>query len=339
MAHLDSKRPEIEEAKAINIEESDRLCSLFFNKTWHVLNKSGFLKVKHYNPNEITFQHGCVKGNVFFNRKNKYEEINRFKKGDITQYLTRIDVEEIVSSEGYFVKILESFLCDNLEVYPFERFIIDMTTKRNEFKKQGKTLLQTLTKKCCNSPYVCFIRKDIEKCYKCVTQNWMKSEYDNSVVDWFPLKVGNDVVKIKGKECVDVGGISKKINSQPCHLGSFILSHPKWLMNDIVFALGGFINNETNDGDSDNVYIHNDYEILKTKDLIGENLYQPKNDYGKAAVLHGLFLAPKFKYCIVIDKNGILSQKKTTFKGYDQNMVGLNFKDFPDLEKGEIFFG
>ena len=38
-----------------------------------------------------------------------------------------------------------------------------------------------------------------------------------------------------------------------------------------------------------------------------------------------LFLAPKIKFCAVFDKNGILSQK-TTFKGYDQNMVGLKFK-------------
>ena len=28
--------------------------------------------------------------------------------------------------------------------------------------------------------------------------------------------------------------------------------------------------------------------------------------------------------------------KKTTFKGYDQNMVGLNFKDFLDLERRDI---
>ena len=51
-----------------------------------------------------------------------------------------------------------------------------------------------------------------------------------------------------------------------------------------------------------------------------------------------MFLAPKIKYCIVIDENGILSQK-TTFKGYDQNMVGLNFKDFLDLEKGDTILG
>ena len=47
-----------------------------------------------------------------------------------------------------------------------------------------------------------------------------------------------------------------------------------------------------------------------------------------------LFLAPKIEFCTVIDKNGMLSQK-TTFKGYDQSMVGLKFKDYLDLERGD----
>ena len=45
-----------------------------------------------------------VTGNVFKNRKHKYEEIKRFRKGDITHYLTSIDVKEIVRSGVYFVK-------------------------------------------------------------------------------------------------------------------------------------------------------------------------------------------------------------------------------------------
>ena len=67
-------------------------------------------------------------------------------------------------------------------------------------------------------------------------------------------------------------------------------------------------------------------------------MYQSKNDYGKGGILYGLFLAPKIKYCIVMDETGILSQK-TTFKGYDQNMVGLNYKVFLDLERCDTILG
>ena len=266
MAHPDSKWPKIETAKAIEEEDSDRLCELFNKGDWKSLNKSGFFKVRYYNSKEIIFQHMSVKENVFNDRKNRCEEIIRFRNGDITQHVTSLDIEEVFRSGGYIVKILEGFICDNLDFNPFERFIIDMTSKRNKFKGENKTLLQTLTKKVSNSVYGGCIRKDVEESYKCVTQNWMKNEYDDSVVEWFPLKNGNNMVKIKDKEGVDDEGISKKVNSQPCQLGSFILSHSKRLRNDVILALDGFKNNKKFYTDTDSIYIHNDdYEILKTK--------------------------------------------------------------------------
>ena len=54
----------------------------------------------------------------------------------------------------------------------------------------------------------------------------MKNEYDDSVIEWFPLKNGNTMVKKKEKEGVDDEGISKTL-SQTCHLASFIFSHSK----------------------------------------------------------------------------------------------------------------
>ena len=135
MAYPDSNWLKKVTAKANNIEDSDRLCSLFNNKTWKNLNKSGFDKVNHYNPKEAFLQLMSVTGNVFNNRKHKYEGINRFRKGDKTQYLTSIDVKENVRSGVYFVKILETFVCENLKFNPFERIIIDMTAKRNGFGK------------------------------------------------------------------------------------------------------------------------------------------------------------------------------------------------------------
>ena len=84
----------------------------------------------------------------------------------------------------------------------------------------------------------------------------MKKEYDESVIEWFPLKNGNIMVKTKDKEGVDDEGISKKINSQPCQLGSLIISHSKRLMNDVILALDGFKNNKIYYGDTDSIYIH-----------------------------------------------------------------------------------
>ena len=207
-----------------------------------------------------------VEENVFNDRKKRYEEINRFRNGDITQHLTSVDIEEVVRSGGYIAKRLEGFVCDNLEFNPFVGFNVDMTDKRNKLGEQNKTLLQTSTEKVSNSVYGGCISKDIEESFECVTQSWMKSECDESVIEVFALKNGNIMVKIKDKECVDDGGISKKLNSQPCHLGSFILSHAKRLMSDVILALYGFINNKVYYGYADSIYIHNnDYETVKTK--------------------------------------------------------------------------
>ena len=70
-----------------------------------------------------------------------------------------------------------------------------MTNKRNKLKEENKTLLQTLTEKVSNAVCGGSIRKDNEESYKCVTQSWMKNEYDESVIECSPLKNGNMMVK------------------------------------------------------------------------------------------------------------------------------------------------
>ena len=147
MAHLDSKWLKIESAKAVEIEDSKCFCELFIIGERKNLNKTGFFKMRYFYPKEIFFRHMSVKGEIFNDRKNRYEENNRFRIGDIIQHLTSVDIEEVVRPGGYIVKKPKRFICDNLEFTLFERFILDMTNKRNKFTEENKTLLQTLTKK------------------------------------------------------------------------------------------------------------------------------------------------------------------------------------------------
>ena len=78
------------------------------------------------------------------------------------------------------------------------------------------------------------MRQDIEESYEYVTQRWMINEYGDSVKEWFPFKNGNIMAKIKDRDGVVDEGLSKKINSQPAHLSSYILSHSKRLLNDVI---------------------------------------------------------------------------------------------------------
>ena len=129
MAHPALKWPKIETAKSINIEDSNKLCSWFINGDSKSSNKSRSFKVSYYNPKELIFQHMSVKVNLFNDGKNRYEEINRFRNGDKTQYLTSVDIEKVDRSGRNIVKIVEGFICDTLDFNPLEQFIIDKTKK------------------------------------------------------------------------------------------------------------------------------------------------------------------------------------------------------------------
>ena len=226
MAHKVSRWPQTETEKAINQNDGNWLYSSFKNKTRENLKKYGFFEVKYYNPKEMIFQHMSAKGNVFDNRIIIYEEIERFRNGDITQHLTSVVIGEIVRSGGYIVNILEGIICVDLEHNLFQRFITDMTEKRKKTEKEIKTFLQTITKKCSNSVYGGCRRKDIEDFEECGTPRWMKNEYDDSVNHWFLLKNHNNRVRSKDSDGVDDAGLSRKkyftaITSGMVHITAF----------------------------------------------------------------------------------------------------------------------
>ena len=118
----------------------------------------------------------------------------------------------------------------------------------------------------------------------------MKTENDDRFIEWFPFKNINIMVEKTDNEGVDDNGYSKKINSQPCHLGAFIISHSKRLMNDVLIALDVFKNHKIYYSDTDSGYFHkNDYNILREKSLIGKELFQSENDNAEAGIIYGLY--------------------------------------------------
>ena len=180
------------------------------------------------------------------------------------------------------------------------------------------------------------IRSDVFYTYKCVASSWMQTGHDENVVEWFPLKNENMMVKVKDHDGLDDNGYSKKLNSQPCHLGSFNLSESKRFLNDVSLSLDGFINSKIYYSDTDSIYIHrNDYKLLQKQRMIGKEIGQSKNDYDdSAAVVCDLFLAPKIKDCIFVKKMDLVSQK-ITIKDCDQKIARVGFEHLFDLEKGK----
>ena len=69
------------------------------------------------------------------------------------------------------------------------------------------------------------IRRDIDEFYKCQSDYWMQTEYDENVLDYWGLPNGFCIVKMKKDDGLD--GDNDVKNTLPSHLEAFILSNSK----------------------------------------------------------------------------------------------------------------
>ena len=167
----------------------------------------------------------------------------------------------------------------------------------------------------------------------------MKENFDDRVKEWFPLKNGNLIVKLQDDEGVDGFDKAKSINTMPSHFGSCILSHSKRLMKDIIKQINGFYSNNIYYTDTDSLYIHKKYwSTLVEKGYVGKYLGLGENDYGDSGIFYAWFLAPKIKYCLVIDGFGIISAKRT-FKGYSEEHRMIKLDEYISLSEGKTVSG
>ena len=187
------------------------------------------------------------------------EEINRRRKGIIINTLTSVDFVEIVENRGINLEVFEGFFCHKLDYNPYTEFVTDMFERRDLLKPQGKDIFQNLAKKAGLSVYGGIIRKDINEENSCVTENWMKENFDGRDREWFTLKNGNLIVKLEHDESVYDYDKGKSIITMPSHFGSYISSHSNRLMNDVIKQKDGFYKSSLYYTDTDSLHIHKKY--------------------------------------------------------------------------------
>ena len=68
--------------------------------------------------------------------------------------------------------------------------------------------------------------------------------------------------------------------------------------------------------------------------MVGKSLLQGKNDYADGGIFYGLFLAPKIKFCLTINKYGVIGEHKT-FKGYTNVSDNLNRREYFKMADGD----
>jgi len=174
---------------------------------------------------DIIVQHIPVKEEV------KKVEVNRLRNGYIIDTLTSVDIQEIVKIGGKVIEIYEGVIYrENFKTPPFRNFIKDLFDLRLKYRKEGEEILQEMVKLIMNSIYGQTIRKDIDDEYLCKSEQWMKTEFDERVKDYWKLSNGNYIVKMSLDEGVDLEVEEK--NTMPSQLGAFILSNSKRIMNN-----------------------------------------------------------------------------------------------------------
>ena len=101
--------------------------------------------------------------------------------------------------------------------------------------------MQGLVKLIMNNLYGVQMRRDINEPFKCKSEHWMKTEYDDNVLDYWRLPRENYFVKLKKDDGLDDDNDVK--NTLPAHLGAFILSNSIRIMNKFIREMNGFFNN------------------------------------------------------------------------------------------------
>ena len=257
------------------------------------------------------------------------------RNGYITQVLTSVDIQEILKIGGRGIEIYEGVIYrENFQTNPFEKVITKLFALRQKYKNEKIDVMQLLGKLIMNALYGEFLRKDITESYQCKSETWMMSEYDERVLDYQEIHYGKNIVKMKDDE--GLLDEIKKANTLPLQLVVFISSNSKRIMNNFIHAIDGFYANEVYYTDTDSLYIENKHwDKLNKAGLVGKTLLQSKNDYKDGGIFYALFLAPRIKYCLTMNKYGVIDEHKT-FKGFSNVSDNLDRKEYFEKADGII---
>ncbi|ESO92183.1 hypothetical protein LOTGIDRAFT_162839 [Lottia gigantea] len=189
----------------------------------------------------------------------------------------------------------------------------------------------TFTNKEGNSLYGKSIQKDITTSRHPWSEATLKANYDSHVKSYEKVNDSQYIVEINEEEKEFISPKSTRLT--PSHLGSFVLSHSKKIMNNFIRVIDGFYKPEIYYTDTDSLYISSsNWDKLNEAGLVSENDYcKGKNDYGDGGIIFGLYLAPKDKYNIILTSDGVLKEKKT-FKGYSKDKISV--EDYFRLASG-----
>ena len=328
MSDEKSVYPKIETVFAFKPPMNDVYVEAFKNQTFNQDgDETAILTIKYYNPPDPIVQHLPVK------EKLKKIEVNRMRNGYIIDTKTSVDIQEIIKIDGGVIEIYEGVIYrENFKISPFRENVEKLIALRQKYKDEKNDLMQGLVKLTMNSLYGVHIRGDNNESFYCKSENWIKTEFDGNILDYWRLPNGNCIVKMKKNDGLDDDCDIKK--TLPAVFGAFIIGNSRRNMNKFIKEINGFFENNIIYTDTDSLYMEKKcWDVLDRTNLVGEGLSQGRNDLQSGSSPYGLYLAPKIKYVLTINEYGFIQGNKT-FKGFNDSKRLLDCSQYFKMIKG-----
>ncbi|ESP04491.1 hypothetical protein LOTGIDRAFT_170735 [Lottia gigantea] len=319
MSDLDSEYPRAESGRPFLPEEEKEFVKLFNKQKFRP--RTAILTVWFDYPKNMFFQPIPAKDKITFTKK-KWFLSRRINSGRYSR------------NSGRIIRILDAIVYEeNFKTPPYRDYILILRDLRNKYKREGNIVGSNCMKLLGNSLYGKSIQKDIFTTRHLWNEATLQANFDSRVKTYEKINDTQYVVETEIEEKEITTEDSKSTRLTPSHLGSFVLSHSKKIMNNFIHVINGFYKPEIYYTDTDSLYISsNNWKKLNRAGLVSEKDYcKGKNDYGDGGIIFGLYLAPKVKYNIVLTSDGVLKEKKT-FKGYSNDKISV--EDYVQLATG-----
>ena len=110
------------------------------------------------------------------------------RNGYIIDTLTSVDICEIVKIGGKVIEIYEGVIYrENFKISLFRKVIENIFASRQKYKDEKNDLKQELVTLIMNSLYGVQIHRVFNESYYCKSKTWMKTEFDENVLDYWRL--------------------------------------------------------------------------------------------------------------------------------------------------------
>ena len=160
------------------------------------------------------------------------------RNGYIVDALTSVDIEENVKIGGKVIRFYEGVVYgENFKISPFRKIIKKLFASTQKHKHEDNDLMQSLVKLNLTLPYGVQIRKGNNESYNCKSEQWMQTEYNCNVLEYWRLSNGIYIVKLKPDDGLESDNDVQ--NKLPSHLGTCILSISKRLLINFIREING----------------------------------------------------------------------------------------------------